>query len=84
MVKAASASGPSERGLMVEQLRLLRKLNGHKTPGVPVIVAHRLALSPDARREQTNHRYFNFKRLGRNVDIKCYYKCRSFVSCDQS
>lgn len=29
---------------MVEQLRLLRKLNGYKTPGTPVMMAHRLAL----------------------------------------
>jgi hypothetical protein len=44
MVWSASASGPSERDLMVEQLRLLRKLNGYKTPGTPVMMAHRLAL----------------------------------------
>jgi hypothetical protein len=47
MVLTASASGPSERDLMVEQLRHMRKLNGHKTPSTPVM-AHRLALQQAA------------------------------------
>ncbi|KAF2462489.1 uncharacterized protein BDR25DRAFT_364073 [Lindgomyces ingoldianus] len=42
MVYTASVSGPSERDLMVEQQRHLRKLNGHKSPGIPVM-AHHLA-----------------------------------------
>jgi hypothetical protein len=29
---------------MVEQPLLLRKLKGYKTPGTPVMMAHRLAL----------------------------------------